>query len=191
MVELNRINSSFELPGAYFACQRRPQGVCGLEIQFHHMCATMILSLWRGSLRPSPLADFGRQTSVHLTKAHFLLWSEEPQRKFLWRLRIFLRTHFGAAKIENIYRGMAWRTDLMRIILLAMLRERKVQEESLVSKLSRRVLQEACLISESNRGAPRYFKEAWLLKTPESWQCSSEWERVYGRKRARIWRHWW
>jgi len=60
--------------------------------------------------------------------------------------------------MENKYRGMAWRTDLIRMSLLVILRERKVQEESLVSRLSRRVLQEACLMAESMRGAPRHFK---------------------------------
>lgn len=80
---------------------------------------------------------------------------------------MFLRTHFGAAKIENKYKGMAWRTDLMRIILLAMLRERYVQEESLVSKLSRRVLQEACLIAESNKGSPRYFEGSLAIEKPK------------------------
>jgi len=59
---------------------------------------------------------------------------------------------------------MAWRTYLIRIILLAMLSKQKVHEESLVSKLSRRVLQEACFMAESNRGAPRYFEGSLAIE---------------------------
>jgi len=66
-----------------------------------------------------------------------------------------LRTHFGAAKIEKRYRGMACKTDLIRTSLLAMLSARKVQRESLDSSLSRRVFQEECLTAAAARGAPR------------------------------------
>jgi len=66
-----------------------------------------------------------------------------------------LRTHFGAAKIEKRYRGIACRTDLIRTILLEMLSARKVHKESLDSSLSRRVFQEECLTTDAARGAPR------------------------------------
>lgn len=64
------------------------------------MQAPIILLLWRGSLNPNPPFDFGWQTSFHLTRAHFLLRPEDPHRKFLCRLRISLRTHFGATRME-------------------------------------------------------------------------------------------
>jgi len=62
---------------------------------------------------------------------------------------------------------MAWRKDLISISLLVMLSEWKVQEESLVSKWSRRDLQEVCLIAESNRGAPRYFEGSTAIGKPK------------------------
>ena len=43
----------------------------------------------------------------------------------------------------------------------ARFRARKVQDESFDSSLSRRDLQEACLMAESERGAPKYLDGKW------------------------------
>lgn len=106
LVMLMWMSSSRGLPGAYLACQIWAHGECRLETHFHQILGPMVLLLWKGSLRPSPPANFGRQTSVHLMSAHFLLSPEEPHKKFLWRLRILLRTHLGAANMEN--KTKAW-----------------------------------------------------------------------------------
>jgi len=77
-----------------------------------------------------------------------------------------LRTHFGAANVEKRYSGIAWRTDLIKTNLPAMLRARKVHEESFDSNLSRRDRHEVCLIAESERGAPRYLEGRWEMVNP-------------------------
>ena len=77
-----------------------------------------------------------------------------------------LRTHFGAARVEKRYSGIACRTDLMRTSLPAILRARKVHEESFESSLSRRDCQEVILIAEAERGAPRYLEGRWEMVNP-------------------------
>ena len=86
---------------AYFAVHKTAQGVLEFESHLHQIFAPIVLLLCSGSLSPIPPAFLGRQAFSHLTRAHFQFGPELPHKKLHCSCLIFLRTHFGAASIEN------------------------------------------------------------------------------------------
>ena len=150
-VGLNLISSSCGLWLAYLAVQIISQGLLGVVSQFHQILAL----LWVGSRNPIPPCSFGLQIVDHLTRAHLRLVPLDPHRKFHCRALIFWRTHFGTARIEERYRGIACSTALIRTNLLAMFRVLRVHEERRDSIFSRSPCQEACFRADSIKGAPK------------------------------------
>ena len=98
-------------------------GLLGEESHCHQIFAHMMASQWLGSLRPMPPFSLGIQVVVHFTKAHLRFVAALLHRKLHCRVLMHFKTHLGTARIENKYRGIAYKTDLMRMIRLAKLRD--------------------------------------------------------------------
>ena len=98
------------------------------------------------------------EDSVPFNKGPMMGFFSPFHKKVRWIVLMALRTHFGVAKTENKYRGMAWRMDLIRTRWPSRLRECRVQWDNRSSIFVRSSLHEEYLRPESIRGALRYFE---------------------------------
>ena len=111
-----------------------------------------------GSLKPRIPAFFGLQIFDHLIRTHFISPFAPDQRKFLWMALTFLRTILEVAKAWKIYREIACRTNLRRMIRLGRFKTQKFQEDSHFSKEERRSSHELFLRALSIIGISRCFE---------------------------------
>lgn len=125
------------------------------------MAWLMILNFFR----PSPPMHFGWQILSQLTKWSFLVPRSCPHQKALVIASNLSQTVSGILRQEKVNKGMAWRTDEIKVVMSAWERSLAFHRWSLFCTLSMMFWKSTTLLPLSLKLMPKYLLGFWTRFT--------------------------